>query len=220
MTNKVLALLTLLAPLPEGYAVYLSITTRLFWPAWVAAPSAGIVALIGFFAIQVAERMSAYNATLRLDEKSSHMQAPIIQAYAALAIWFVGSTTLILFLDSAMVAVLAPVALVVIGASGSYVRSLSVGQDGREQERAEYRTRVARKRQESKEQGAGKVGKQTGKKPQVARNRIDEPELLAYLQANAGASQREVAEHFGVTRQAVGARIKTLYPAIPPKGQP
>ena len=70
-----------------------------------------------------------------------------------------------------------------------------------------------------------KDGEITGKKPQVARkkshvarNRIDEPVLLAYLQANAGASQREVAEHFGVTRQAIGARIKTLYQVIPPKG--
>jgi hypothetical protein len=158
MKNNALALLTLLAPLPEGYAVYLSLTAKLFWPVWVAAPSSFIVATIGFFAIQVAERMGAYNATLRLDEKTSHMQAPIKQAYLSLAIWFVGSTTLILFLDSVMVAILAPVALVVIGASGSYVRSLSTGQDGREAERAEYRTRVAKKRQE------GRKGSQSGRR--------------------------------------------------------
>lgn len=45
----------------------------------------------------------------------------------------------------------------------------------------------------------------------VARKSVPENELLAYLQANAGASQTQVAEHFGVTRQAIGLRLKKIY---------
>lgn len=45
----------------------------------------------------------------------------------------------------------------------------------------------------------------------VARKSIPETELLAYLQANAGASQTQVAEYFGVTRQAIGLRMKKIY---------
>jgi hypothetical protein len=148
--KRVLSILILLAPLPEAYAVYLSITRELGWPVYFAAPSAFVVAMIGFFSIQVAERMHSYNSTLRLDEKTAKMQAPLEQAFAALAIWFVGSTALILFLDSAWVATLAPVALAVVGASGSYIKSLSDGQDEREGERGQYRERVARARTESR----------------------------------------------------------------------
>jgi hypothetical protein len=52
-------------------------------------------------------------------------------------------------------------------------------------------------------------------KPTVARKKIDDAELLAFLQANAGASQQQVADHFGVTRQAIGPRVKKLYAVKP-----
>jgi hypothetical protein len=45
----------------------------------------------------------------------------------------------------------------------------------------------------------------------VARKRVKDDELLAYLAGNAGASQQQVADHFGVTRQAIGPRLKKLY---------
>jgi len=47
--------------------------------------------------------------------------------------------------------------------------------------------------------------------PQVARKRVDKNELLTYLAERPGRPQQEVADHFGVTRQAIGARIKTVY---------
>ena len=58
---------------------------------------------------------------------------------------------------------------------------------------------------------AGKQKQGKGKKKQVARNRVTDNELLAYLQSNAGATHGEVASHFGVTRQAIQARVKKLY---------
>lgn len=47
--------------------------------------------------------------------------------------------------------------------------------------------------------------------PQVARKPVKDDELLAYLASNPGASQQQVADHFHVTRQAIGPRIKKLY---------
>jgi hypothetical protein len=67
---------------------------------------------------------------------------------------------------------------------------------------------------------AKKLQKPAGKKKQepvkVARKHVKDGELLAYLQANPGASQQAVADHFGITRQAVGPRVKKLY-AIKPQ---
>ena len=48
-------------------------------------------------------------------------------------------------------------------------------------------------------------------KKQVARKPISDNELLAFLQANQGASQNQIADNFHVTRQAIGARVKKLY---------
>lgn len=58
---------------------------------------------------------------------------------------------------------------------------------------------------------AGKEKQAKGKKKQVARNRVTDNELLAYLQSNPGATHGQVAEHFGVTRQAIQSRVKKLY---------
>lgn len=65
---------------------------------------------------------------------------------------------------------------------------------------------------------AGKQKQKTVKTPQepvkaekLARKHVKDEDLLAYLAGNAGASQTQVAEHFGVTRQAISPRIKKLY---------
>jgi Zn-dependent protease with chaperone function len=58
---------------------------------------------------------------------------------------------------------------------------------------------------------ASKARKAAKVAPQVARKAIPDTELLAYLQANPGESHQQVAEHFGVSRQAVGQRVKKLY---------
>lgn len=73
----------------------------------------------------------------------------------------------------------------------------------------------AGKRPKKKKKAISKVASKGGKKPsqlpQVARKHITDNELLAYLQATPGASQQKVADHFGVTRQAIGPRVKKLY---------
>jgi hypothetical protein len=56
---------------------------------------------------------------------------------------------------------------------------------------------------------AAKVTKPARKLP---RNHIDKVELVTYLQGNPGASKSAVARHFGVTRQAVAGRMKSVTP--------
>jgi hypothetical protein len=56
-----------------------------------------------------------------------------------------------------------------------------------------------------------KTKQETVKTKKLARKHVKDNDLLAYLASNAGASQAQVANHFGVTRQAIGPRIKKLY---------
>jgi len=53
----------------------------------------------------------------------------------------------------------------------------------------------------------------SGKKKQVARKSVKEADFIAYLQANKSASQQQVADHFGISRSAVGQRIQKLLAA-------
>jgi len=52
--------------------------------------------------------------------------------------------------------------------------------------------------------------KKGGKKGKLARKSVKEADFIAYLQANKKASQQQVADHFGITRSAVGQRIQKL----------
>lgn len=72
---------------------------------------------------------------------------------------------------------------------------------------AEPLPKVARK----KKQVAETLPQEIQPLPKVARKRVGKNELLAYLAECPGRPQQEVADHFGVTRQAIGARIKTVY---------
>lgn len=56
--------------------------------------------------------------------------------------------------------------------------------------------------------------KEKGKKKtaqKVARKPLTNDILLAYLAENKGQTQQQVAEFFGVKRQAIGARVKQIY---------
>ena len=48
------------------------------------------------------------------------------------------------------------------------------------------------------------------KKKKTVRKAVKEDELLAYILANRKASQQQVADHFGVTRSAIGQRVGKL----------
>lgn len=63
----------------------------------------------------------------------------------------------------------------------------------------------------NKKKDAGKDGKKKATVPQAARKPLTNDILLAYLAENKGQTQQQVAEFFGVKRQAIGARMKQIY---------
>jgi hypothetical protein len=60
-------------------------------------------------------------------------------------------------------------------------------------------------------QGTGKSVKKKATVPQVSRKPLTNDILLAYLAENKGQTQQQVADYFGVKRQAIGARVKQIY---------
>jgi len=177
--KKLLNALPLIAPFPEGYAVFAALVSKLNWPPAVAALAALVVALTGFFALQVAGIMAEHNHGLKKSEQEfrADMKAP----YLAVVIWFVGSSLLILFLDAEIVKAAAPIALVIVGGSGSYIGSLHYAQERRAVDLKEHRSeqqqerkQAAAERRAAKQQPAAASSKpaagkqQKGSKPQQA----------------------------------------------------
>lgn len=79
-------------------------------------------------------------------------------------------------------------------------------------ERAKQAVEQAKQEAEqAKAQLAETLAQATQPLPQVARKYVSDTDLLAFLQATPGASQQQVADHFGVSRQAIGQRVKKLY---------
>jgi uncharacterized protein YlzI (FlbEa/FlbD family) len=66
------------------------------------------------------------------------------------------------------------------------------------------------------EQEAVKKAKQEAQEKEILarKKRISDADLLAYLQQHAGESDDQIAEHFGVTRQAIQPRRKKLMPQL------
>lgn len=145
--SKVIRYLPLLAPLPEGYAVYLSMEI-MHWNPIFRVTAAVIVAGTGFWGVQVMNAMAEFNATLRKSDEKEISKLPTWKAMLVLAIWLTGVTLLTVFLDvSPVLQVWTPLGLVVVGFSAAYLFSLSNLHETRSQERVAYRQKVERKKE-------------------------------------------------------------------------
>jgi hypothetical protein len=90
--------------------------------------------------------------------------------------------------------------------AGIFVNSLRLDLQTREAEREQLRVKAKQKRTEKKHDE-----KPSRNKKKVARQPISDAILEGYFAGNPGATDTQVAEHFGVTRQAIGKRRKKLY---------
>lgn len=145
--SKVIQYLPLLAPLPEGYAVYLAMEI-MQWDEVFRVIAAVIVAGTGFWGVQVMNAMAEYNATLRRGEYKEVGVLPTWKAMVVLGVWFVGVTLLTVFLDVfPALQTWTPLGLVVVGFSAAYLFNLSNLHETREQERVAYRQKVERKKE-------------------------------------------------------------------------
>lgn len=150
MKLRLLRYLPLLAPAPEGYAIFLA-TDILEWHPIMRVVAALIVAGTGFWGVQVMNDMAEFNATLRKGESTETPPLPTWKSIAVLAVWFVGVTLLTVFLDvTPILRTLTPLGLVVIGFSAAYLFNLSNLHETRVQERVAYRQKTDREKQEKR----------------------------------------------------------------------
>lgn len=152
--TNIMKYIPLLATLPEGYAVWLAMGRNLDWHPVFRFIAAAVIALTGFWALQVFIRMVEFNSTLYMDERQQKMTLSAWQAGVVAGVWFIGVVLLTVFLDVSTVLVAwTPVAIVIVGGSASYLYGLSNMTAMREQERDEYRVTKKKKKEEDKKQG-------------------------------------------------------------------
>lgn len=196
--NQLWKVLSLLVPVPEGYAVGIAIWRVLNWDIRIVVVSSIIVALTGFLAIDITNRMSEFNDTLSEEEKNLKMQAPTWRGLVVLAIWFAGVTLLTVFLEVVPgLATWTPLGLVVVGSSAAWLRSINKGQDAREESRELFR---AERKQESSKQE-----EQARKLEEEKRN-----ERKAARKARQEARNREAT-----IKQAIAARLQGNLGSLP-----
>lgn len=173
--NNILKYIPLLAPLPEGYAVGLAIHRELGWHIAVVWIAAAVVALTGFWGVQIFNRMSEYNALLFGDEKKLKLMAPTWKAGLVLLIWFSGVVMITVFLDTApALKAWTPVALVVIGGSAAYLYSLSNVQQAREEAMSKHRVTKDKEREDARNEAkeARKIRQEREKELAIKRQEI------------------------------------------------
>jgi hypothetical protein len=153
--------LPLLAPLPEGYAVYLAIGRELTWHPFFTFIAGVVVALTGFYGVFVRTAMSEFNATLKKAEIPEVGRVQTWKADVVLGVWFAGVVMITVFLDTMpTLKTLTPVALVVIGFGSNYLYAMSNILHEHEQARDEYRVtkrkdlELARNQKEEERQDA------------------------------------------------------------------
>lgn len=181
--------LSLLVPIPEGYAVGLAIYDVLHWDLIVVWIASAIVALTGFLAIDVTNRMSEYNSALMDDEKQ--FKSSTWRGVIVMVIWFTGVVLLTVFLK--VVPVLAtwtPLGLVVVGSSAAWLRSINKGQEAREQALTGFRA--------SKADEARKEKEQAEHDKQEARN----------LRREARKARQAEKVHLASVKQAISATLQ------------
>lgn len=199
IVNAILDLFPLIAPIPTAYAVATALDRLLGWPLVVLGIAALVIEGLGFVSADTAARYYEYNR----DTKRGEKHAPGWIAYGAFALYFVITLGMTLMYE--------PLAAMFPGLSavGFVLFVLRKDQQDRETNRVAERVEKERERVEKRKQK-----KDQASVPEVAASppgRIgSDDNLIAYLRENPGQSQSKIAEYFGVTRSAVGQRIRSL----------
>ena len=232
LEKNVLRWLPLFGPVPIAWTVYHATTTLMSWPIPVAIAGAIFIEGIGFSSINLAVRMSQFNARLWEKERGQYT-APTLQALAAVALYALTALLLAVLLEVfSWLRVWSPASFILMSLTGGYLWALYRDQEQREIDHTEKRekTRQTRSKPRSKgEQVAGATSKQgskvTGKLQvqgsklarkqskqveQVARKPVTDESLLAIWQQDPRATDNQVAKQFGVSRQAIQGRRSRL----------
>lgn len=226
INQTILKAVPYMAPLPTAYVIYHKLTGRLVWDWWVALTSAAVIELIGFRSIGLAVDMYQFNRTLNAAEKQAKMRAPIEQGITIVVVYAVAVLSLTIMLEiKPELALWTPVAFLVIGLAGGWLAALSNDFEELAQNRLDAREKVrkqledARANKKSKKQekpassdklqvqGASKADKL---QVQASKQPLQDGALLAHWTSNPQASDQQVADKFGRSRQAIQQRREKL----------
>jgi hypothetical protein len=208
--NTVLAAFSPLAAVPTGWAIYAGVTGQ---PAFPMNPVAAGVGALAVIATSIAAGLlitdiKTYNQGMK--NKTEREELGMSDLPAWLVFW--GCVVAEIALSLLIVVIPGALAFGVLvfplmTAAGVFAFAVRFDLQQREAERGQLR--ASKKATASNE--TGKTRKKPKVAPQVARKPMTDDNLFAYLASNPGASQKQVADNFGVTRQAVGPRVKKLY---------
>ncbi len=238
--DRILKYLPLLAPVPTAWMVGVATFTVLHFPFPVAVIAALVVEGLGFVAVNTAIQMRDFNRRLKADEIAKKMQVPVGQAYAATGLYMVVALvmTVLLHVFPNLVAY-APIPFVLMTVAGAWLYALRSDFEEKVKERDEGRELLKKEKADKKKikeqgeqvtgkqvvqaaskgsklQGASdKQGEQVAGKPrklqvQARKQPVQDEALLAHWRDKPLASDRQVAEQFGTSRQAVQQRREKL----------
>lgn len=133
----------ILGPVPTMISVYDAATKRLGWNPLAAGSAALLIELLGFFSVNLAERMWSYNKGLRADEIEQKLEAPTWKAIMAAMFYLVVVEAMIALVDIKSGATIwLPVTLPIAGIIGSTVYALWTEQDERERTVRTHRAKL------------------------------------------------------------------------------
>ncbi len=140
-----------LGPVPTMISVYDKAVNALGWNIVAAGSAALLIELLGYFSVNLAERMWSYNKGLRMDEKSQKLSAPTWKAMTAAGLYLIVVEAMIVLVDISIGAAhWLPVTLPFAGIIGSWVVGMSIEQDGRERTVHGYRAKKENDRAQAK----------------------------------------------------------------------
>ena len=203
--NSIIAFVSPFAAVPTGWAIYAGVTQQSVFPVWMPAAICGAVAIVTIDIAAASLIVDILNFNQSLKNKTEHelFEMDVKQAWGVLIGAVVAEITLSLLIVvfESMLA-WGVVVFPLMTLAGVFAYALRVDLQKRETERDGLRAKP--KRNTTTE-------KQTRNKKIVARKPITDKQLNDYWLRNPHASNTEVAEHFGVTRQAIGKRKAKLY---------
>lgn len=203
--NSALAICSPLAAVPTGWAIFAGVTGQ---PAFPMNPIAAAIGAIAIIVVDIAAAMLvtdiySFNQSAR-NQTEQKMEMSVRSAWAILGIAVSAEIVLSLFivvLDSLLA--FGVLVFPIMTLAGVFAFAVRFDLQKREAMRENLRKK--------KPKVAENDGNKKGKKKKVARRPVKDDELLSFFAGNPGATDTQVAEHFGVSRQAIGQRRKKLY---------
>lgn len=233
LEDRILQYLPLLAPVPTAWMAGSATYEVMLFPIPVAVISALVIEGLGFVAVNTAIQMRDFNRRLNGVELAQKMRAPVGQAYLATGLYVVVALVMTVLLHVfPQTVIYAPIPFVLMAVAGAWLYSLradfSAKVAEKEQGREQARQARADKKQASDKlrvQVAGASDKQGDKlharltskadklHPQASKQPVQDEALLAYWRDKPQASDRQVGDRFGTSRQAIQQRREKLVKA-------